>query len=98
YILYWETLKYACEAGFRWADLGRSEWDSGTFHFKMHWQPEPRPLYQQFYLNGATQPPPVGGTRANSAQYRVFVKLWRNLPLSITELLGPQLRSSLPFG
>jgi FemAB-related protein (PEP-CTERM system-associated) len=98
YLLYWETLKYACENGFQWADLGRSAWESGTFRFKKHWLSEPRPLYQQFYLNGVTQPPPVGSSRASGVQYRVFVRLWRSLPLSIAELLGPQLRSWLPFG
>jgi FemAB-related protein (PEP-CTERM system-associated) len=98
YILYWETLKYACENGFQWADLGRSQWNSGTFNFKKHWQAEPRPLYQQFYLNGTDQPPPVGSTREDDVQYRIFVSMWRHLPLPMTELLGPQLRSWLPFG
>ncbi len=98
HLLYWETLKYGCENGFQWVDLGRSRWDSGTFVFKMNWGAEPRPLYQQYYLNGISQPPTVGSSMEADAQYRLFVKVWRRLPLSVTEALGPQLRKNMPFG
>jgi FemAB-related protein (PEP-CTERM system-associated) len=98
YILYWETLRYGCENGFQWVDLGRSAWDSCTYKFKKHWLSEPWPLYQQYYLNGVSQAPPVGGTREDDAHYRVFVKLWSRLPLSMTEFLGPRLRKRMPFG
>ena len=98
YILYWEILKYGCENRFQWADLGRSEWDSGAFRFKRHWLGEPRPFYQQFYLNGISQPPAVGGSRAADAQYRVFVRVWTHLPLSMAEFLGPRLRKWMPLG
>jgi len=98
HILYWETLKYGCENGFQWVDLGRSEWDSGTYTFKKHWLSEPRPLYQQCYLSGISQPPVVGGAREDDAKYRLFVRVWRRLPLSMTEFLGPWLRKRMPFG
>ncbi len=96
--LVWETLKYGCANGFQWLDLGRSAWDSGTYRFKKLWLSEPRPLYQQCYLNGVSQPPPVGSTRADDVQYRAFVGVWRHLPLSMTEFLGPRLRKRMPFG
>jgi FemAB-related protein (PEP-CTERM system-associated) len=98
YILYWETLKYGCENGFQWADLGRSEWESGTYQFKRHWTAEPRPLYQQFYLNGSSQLPAVGSTRETDPRYRHFVSVWSRLPLPLTEVLGPWLRRRMPFG
>ncbi len=98
HLLFWETLKYGCENGFQWVDLGRSRWDSGTFVFKMNWGAEPRPLYQQYYLNGISQPPAVGSSMEAHAKYRLFVKVWRRLPLSVTEALGPQLRRRMPFG
>ena len=98
HLLYWETLKYGCENGFQWVDLGRSQWDSGTFAFKMNWGAEPRPFYQQYYLSGISRPPAVGSSREADAKYRLFVNVWRRLPLSMTEALGPQLRKRMPFG
>jgi FemAB-related protein (PEP-CTERM system-associated) len=98
YILYWETLKYGCEQGYRWLDLGRSEWESGTFRYKKHWLAEPEPLYHQFFLNGRSQPPSIGSTRRSDFRYRSFVRVWRLLPLPMTEFLGPFLRKRVPFG
>lgn len=98
YALYWETLKYACEHGYRWADLGRSAWDSGTYRFKRHWSAEPQPLYQQAYLNGHGRLPPVGSEREDELQFKLFTAVWRRLPVGVTEFLGPRLRRGLPFG
>ena len=98
HIWYWETLKYGCENGFQRIDLGRSEWESGTYNFKKHWLSEPQPLYHQFYLNRISQPPSVGSTREDDIQYQAFVKVWSHLPLSATEFLGPHLRKRMPFG
>lgn len=98
YLLYWETLKYGCENGFKWVDLGRSRRDSGSSIFKMKWGAAPQPLYQQYYLNGIAQPPPVGSSVEENARYRFLINVWRRLPLSVAEVLGPQLRKRMPFG
>jgi serine/alanine adding enzyme len=98
YLLYWETLKYGCENGFQWVDLGRCEWDSGVFNFKKQWAGQPKPLYQQYFLNGISQPPAVGNQRAEEFQYRLFIGLWKLLPLPVTEALGFRLRKRMPFG
>jgi FemAB-related protein (PEP-CTERM system-associated) len=98
YILYWETIKAACGAGYHWLDLGRSEWDSGTYRFKKHWLSEPQPLYQQFYLNGVDQPPRVGSKIREEPKYRFVVSIWQRLPMAVTEALGPWIRKQMPFG
>ena len=98
HIWYWETLKYGHEKGFQWIDLGRSEWDSGTFQFKRHWLAEPKPLYHQFYLNGPSRPPALGSRRGQHLRYRVFVRAWKHLPVPMTERIGPFLRQGMPFG
>jgi len=98
HLWYWETLKYGHENGFQSIDLGRSEWDSGTFQFKRHWLSEPRPLYHQFFLNGPSHPPPIGSRRGKHLQYRVFVRAWKHLPVPMTERIGPILRQGMPFG
>ena len=98
YILIWETLKFGCENGYQWVDLGRSEWDSGVFNFKKKWMGRPKPLYQQYYLNGISNPPAVGNQRADDFQYRFFTGMWKHLPLPLTEILGTQIRKRMPFG
>lgn len=107
YLLYYEMLKIASERGLRWADLGRSLADKdqeggnnhkGSNRFKLHWKPEVRPLYQQFYLSGAEKAPAVGGSREDQALYRLFVSAWQRVPLFLTERIGPWLRKQIPFG
>jgi FemAB-related protein (PEP-CTERM system-associated) len=98
HLLYWETMRFASANGYAWVDFGRSRWNSGTFAFKQAFGGEPRPLYQQYYLNGIDHAPAVGGSRNDDAQYRLFVRVWSRLPLRATELLGPQLSKRMPFG
>jgi FemAB-related protein (PEP-CTERM system-associated) len=98
HMMYWGALSYGCANGYEWADLGRSLWDSSHFRFKKLWLTEPRPLYQQYFLNRISEPPAVGGARADDVQYRSFVSVWQRLPLSMTEFLGPRLRKRMPFG
>lgn len=95
---YWTYMQYGCEHGFRHMDLGRSRMGSGPYEFKKGWAAQPRRLYQQYYLKGNSQPPRVGGSREDDAKYRLFVNLWRRMPLPLAEALGPQLRKMIPFG
>jgi lipid II:glycine glycyltransferase (peptidoglycan interpeptide bridge formation enzyme) len=96
--LYWQSIQYGVEGNFQWLDLGRSRKDSGSFVFKMNWGAEPRPLYQQYYLNDIAHPPAVGSGREEDASYKAFVSIWKRLPLPVTEWLGPRLRKRMPFG
>jgi hypothetical protein len=98
HIWYWETLKYGHESGCTSLDLGRSEWDSGTYRFKKHWLSEPKPMYHLCYLNGVRQAPHVGSMRGDDVGYRLFTEVWKRLPLSMSEFIGPQLRRRMPFG
>jgi FemAB-related protein (PEP-CTERM system-associated) len=98
HILNWETFKYGCRNEFCQVDLGRSRWNSGTFTFKERWPAEPKPLYQQFFLNGISEPPGVGSDMDEDPKYRFFVRLWKYLPLKLTDTIGPQLRKRMPFG
>ncbi len=98
HILNWETLKYGCENEFCQVDLGRSKWNSGTFTFKERWPAVPQPLYQQFYLNGISQPPAVGSDMDDDPKYHLFIQIWRRLPFQITDFVGPILRKRMPFG
>ncbi len=98
HLLVWSTINYATDRGFHWLDLGRCRKESGTYVFKKDFGAEPLQLYQQFYLNGPHQPPSVGADMEDDPKYRAFVKIWRWLPIPITEFLGPKLRKRVPFG
>jgi FemAB-related protein (PEP-CTERM system-associated) len=98
HLLYWETIRYAHQKGYRCVDLGRCRKDSGGFHFKKSFGGQVQQLYQQFYLNGIEEPPKIGGSREENLKYQLFTTMWRKFPQPITELLGPELRRRIPFG
>lgn len=98
HILNWEILKYGCLNQFTQVDLGRSRWNSGTFKFKERWPAEPRQLYQQFFLNGISEPPGVGSDMDEDPKYKLFIQAWKHLPIKLTDAIGPQLRRRMPFG
>jgi hypothetical protein len=79
-------------------DLGRSKKDSGGYTFKKVFGGKPLPLYQQVYMNGAGNLPKVGNSMKEDQKYHYFVNIWRRLPTTITEVLGPMLRKQIPFG
>jgi FemAB-related protein (PEP-CTERM system-associated) len=98
HILNWETMKYGCNNGFEYVDLGRSRKNSGTYIFKERWPTEMIPVYQQFFLNKISEPPTVGSNMDSDPKYRLFMQAWRHLPQAITDTIGPQLRKRMPFG
>lgn len=98
YLLQWKAINYAQENGYRFVDMGRCKKDSGGYDFKRGFGGRELQLYQQFYLNGLNRAPNVGGERKADIKYQIFIKIWRLLPLQITELLGPVLRKQMPFG
>ena len=93
-VLYWEVIKNACEEGYRYFDFGRSMYNSGTFKFKKPWGTEIRTLTYQYYcrnVNGR-----IPDTSQISPKRQKFAKIWRKLPLPLTNRLGPKLRRNFP--
>lgn len=97
HIAYWELMRYGCEHLFRRIDLGRSRIGSGQYEFKKGWGAQPRPLYQQYFLNGLKVVPDISTQMEADYKYRLFTRLWRKLPLPLTQRLGPHIRRHLPF-
>lgn len=84
--MYWELIKYAGEQGFRIFDFGRSKKSTGAFAFKSQWNMNVEPLdYQVFLVKRKTIPnfSPV------NPKFEMAIRLWQNLPLSVTKWLGP---------
>ncbi len=92
-LLYWEAIRTAIGRGARSFDFGRSTPDEGTFRFKKQWGALPVPLYWQYLLNDAA---PVPEVSPSNPKYRLAIRIWQNLPLAVTKLLGPPIVRSIP--
>ncbi|MBA4141472.1 MAG: FemAB family PEP-CTERM system-associated protein [Nitrosospira sp.] len=90
--MYWELMRRACEKGYRTFDFGRSKRNTGSFDFKKNWGFEPQPLYYEYQLHGAKAMPDHNPL---NPKYRMFIKAWQKLPLSVANLLGPHIVRNL---
>ncbi|MEK7323535.1 MAG: FemAB family XrtA/PEP-CTERM system-associated protein [Pseudomonadota bacterium] len=86
--MYWELMRRATERGVRIFDYGRSKRDTGAYSFKKNWGFEPEPLHYEYVLIKSTAVPDVNPL---NPKYERFVKLWKRLPLGVTQAVGPHL-------
>jgi len=92
-LLYWESLKYACENGYSYFDFGRSTPGEGTYRFKKQWGAKPLQLYWHYWLkDGGTMPE----LNPNNPKYKMAIKIWQRLPLFLTNIIGPAIVKNLP--
>jgi FemAB-related protein (PEP-CTERM system-associated) len=90
--LYDTILATVCERGVRQFDFGRSTFGEGTYKFKEQWGAQPCPLAWQEWKAGANQPQ-LDAVKAGPGRLRPLVEqVWQQLPLGITNSLGPRLR------
>ena len=90
--MYWEVMRRACERGLRIFDYGRSKRGTGSYHFKKNWGFEPEALPYQYRLVKAKEMPNVNPL---NPKYRLFVRLWKCLPLPLSRSLGPLISRNL---
>ena len=90
--MYWAVMQRAVERGARLFDYGRSKRETGSYHFKKHWGFEPEPLHYQYHLVHAKALPDVSPV---NPKYRLFIKAWQHLPLSVSRAVGPFIARSL---
>jgi FemAB-related protein (PEP-CTERM system-associated) len=84
--MYWELMKRSGERGYRVFDYGRSKVGTGSYSFKKNWGFVPEPLPYQYRLVRAQHVPNVSPA---NPKYRLMVKTWQRLPLSVSTVLGP---------
>lgn len=89
---YWELMRRACERGIRVFDYGRSKRGTGPFDFKKNWGFEPQPLHYEYQLHKAKSVP---DTNPLNPKYKLFIKLWQHLPLSVANAIGPHIVKNL---
>lgn len=94
--LYWEVLSAVIERGCRQFDFGRSTLDSGTYKFKRQWGAEPLQLHWHRWERGATNNDEVHPD-TESKLMQTATNVWKRLPLSVANTLGPLVSPSLPW-
>ena len=90
--MYWSLMQHAVKKGLRQFDYGRSKEGTGSYSFKKNWGFEAKPLYYEYYLVKATE---VSEINPLNPKYQFFIKLWKKLPLKLSQLLGPILARDL---
>jgi serine/alanine adding enzyme len=93
FVLYWEVIRFGCQNGYRSLDLGRSFRNAGTFEFKRQWGAAPHALPWIFIPAASGSPPPVD---QDAGRFKAFVRIWKQVPLPVANLVGPWIRSQVP--
>lgn len=93
HMLYWETIRFAIEHGFRKFDFGRSTPGEGTYHFKKQWGALPVQLNWQYLMAENGRLPELN---SHNRKYQMAIRVWQHLPVSITKLLGPRIVRNIP--
>lgn len=91
--MYWELMRFGWEHGYKVFDFGRSKQGTGAYDFKRHWGFEPKPLHYQYYLPNGGAIPNVSPT---NPKFQPFISLWKKLPLSVANFIGPQVIKYFP--
>jgi FemAB-related protein (PEP-CTERM system-associated) len=84
--MYWEVMRRSCERGYCLFDFGRSKRGTGAYDFKCYWGFQPTPLVYQYRLASGHQLPDLNPL---NPKFRVFIELWKRLPLALAARLGP---------
>jgi len=92
-LLYWEAIRFAIGNGSAKFDFGRSTPEEGTYRFKKQWGARPVQLYWQYLLEQGKNVPELN---PDNPKYRLAIKIWQRLPVTLTKVLGPQIIRCIP--
>ncbi len=92
-LLYGTILKYACDQQYSCFDFGRSSKGSGTYRFKEQWGAQPVQLNWYYWLPGGGSLPQLN---PQNLKYERAIRLWQQLPIPVTTVLGPRIVKFLP--
>lgn len=91
--MYWELMRHASAEGFKIFDFGRSKEGTGSYNFKRHWGFQPKALPSWYYApNGHALP----DTSPLNPRLQWAIRIWRGLPLGVTNSLGPHIVRHIP--
>lgn len=92
-VMYWKVLEFAIQQGFEVFDFGRCSRDAGTYRFKQQWGAEPVKLYWDYLLPEGESLPKLN---PNNPKFRVLIAVWQQLPVWLSNLIGPHIVKALP--
>lgn len=90
--VHWEFIKWGCNNGYQVFDWGRTREESGQHKFKSLWASEMHDLRHYYLLWKVNEIPKVDPT---NPKYKMFIKLWKILPISLSRKMGPWFREGL---
>jgi len=90
--MYWALMQHSLTKDINFFDYGRSKEGTGSYSFKKNWGFEPRPLYYEYYLVKSKK---ISEINPLNPKYQFFIKMWRKLPLKLSQILGPLLSRDL---
>ena len=85
-------MEHARARGFQSFDFGRSKVGTGAYAFKKNWGFEPKPLHYEYMLAEGHNIPDINPL---NPKYQLMVAMWKKLPLSVANTLGPMINRSL---
>jgi serine/alanine adding enzyme len=91
-LLYWHLLMRSIERRQTLFDFGRASRNSTTFRFKEQWGATPFPTCWQYCMRQGS----IGDMRPDNPRFQPLIRLWRQLPIGVTRLLGPRIVRGIP--
>lgn len=92
-LLYWGCLQHACDKGYAEFDFGRSTIGESTYKFKEQWGAKPFQLYWYYWMSNEGALPDI---TPGNPKYKFAIEVWKKLPLSVTNVLGPKIVKNIP--
>lgn len=90
--LFWHLQCFAGSQGYSIFDFGRSSTNSGTYNFKLQWGAQPVQLYWNYWTPSSKAPE----LNPDNPKYAAAIRLWKRMPLKLTQLVGPLVARHLP--
>jgi FemAB-related protein (PEP-CTERM system-associated) len=91
-LMYWRLLNRAIERGQKVFDFGRSTMGGNTYRFKEQWNAQPQPAAWQCYIRRGR----AGDMRPENSKFQLAIRLWRRLPVALTQIIGPPIVRGIP--
>jgi len=87
YLLLWNIIEELSDGNFKIFDFGRTRENTGIYFFKKKWGGDERKIYHMVYSPSKRVIPPDPHQR----KYLLLSRLWRRLPLKVTNIIGSHL-------
>ena len=92
-LLYWEAIQYGIQQGMNTFDFGRSTPGEEIYEFIAQSGAKAYPLVWEYWTKDGAPLPNISPT---NAKFALAIKMWKKLPLSLANLLGPPIVRSIP--